>query len=113
MAKKERLQRSELFRLKTLYHLPRRHITRIAASTYWQLAQQADSLERIAAELEMANQDGHSPKSATLRELRNALDNNIELLTQTRKELVDLDLMAHLSDEEDLEVESDRQANQG
>lgn len=113
MAKKERLQRSELFRLKTLYHLPRRHITRIAASTYWQLAQQADSLERIAAELETANQEGLSPKSATLRELRNALNNNIELLIQTRKELVDLDLMAHLSDEEDLEVGSDRQANQG
>ena len=109
MAQKEGLQRSELFRLKTLYHLPRRHITKIAASTYWQLAQQADILERIAGELEAAKQNEHSPKSGTLRELRNALDNNMELLTQVRKELVDLDLLLNW---EDLETD-DRQADQG
>ena len=110
MAQKEGLQRSELFRLKTLYHLPRRHVTKIAASTYWQLAQQTDSLDRIAGELEAAKQSGHSPKSGTLRELRNVLSNNMELLTQVRKELVDLDLLLSW---EDFEAEDDRQTNQG
>jgi len=114
MAQKEGLQRSELFRLKTLRRLPRRHITKIAAATYWQLAQQTDILNQITRELESANQDGHSPKSGTLRELQNALSNNIELLTQVRKELVELDLTL-LSDWEDWEDwdTDDRQANEG
>ncbi len=109
MAQKEGLQRSDLFRLKTLYKLPRRQVTKIAASTYWQLAQQTDNLNQIARELETANRDGNVPKSGTLRELQNLLNNNMELLTQVRKELVELDLL----DWQDSEEEDDWQANQG
>jgi DNA mismatch repair ATPase MutS len=98
MAKREGLTRSDLFRLKTIYcKLPRR-VTQVAADTYWQLSQEANNLNQIAKALNTANKSGRLPKSQTLRELQNSLLNNLELLTQVRKELVELDLMAQLSE---------------
>jgi hypothetical protein len=110
LAQKEGLQRSELFRLKTLYRKLPRRVTRIAADTYWQLSQEANNLNQIALALNTANKSGRLPKSETLRQLQISLNNNLELLTQVRKELVELDL---LLDWEDLEVEDDCQADQG
>ncbi len=112
MALREKLTKSELFRLKTIYRQLPRHVTRVAASTYWLLSTEADSLNQIAMALNDANNDGRIPKSGTLRELQTALANNIELLTQVRKELVDLDLLTQLSDSEQ-EDDDDWQANQG
>ena len=110
LAQKEGLQRSELFRLKTLYRKLPRRVTRVAADTYWQLSQEANNLNQIALALNTANKSRRLLKSETLRELQNSLLNNLELLTQVRKELVELDL---LLDWEDLEVEDDCQADQG
>lgn len=98
MAKREGLTRSDLFRFKTLYgKLPRR-VTQVAADTYWQLSQEANNLNQIAKALNTANKSGRLPKSQTLRELQNSLLNNLELLTQVRKELVELDLIAQVSE---------------
>jgi len=110
LAQKEGLQRSELFRLKTLYRKLPRRVTRVAADTYWQLSQEANNLNQIALALNTANKSGRLPKSETLRQLQISLNNNLELLTQVRKELVELDL---LLDWEDLEAEDDCQADQG
>lgn len=111
MAKREGLTRSELFRLKTIYRKLPRRVTKIAADTYWQLSQEANNLNQIALALNTANKSGRLPLSETLRQLMISLNNNLELLTQVRKELVELDLIAQLSDWED--SEDDRQTNQG
>ena len=99
MAQKEGLTRSELFRLKTIYRKLPRRVTQIAADTYWQLSQEANNLNQIARALNTVLKGGRL-SSGTVRELQNSLNNNIELLTQVRLELVELDLMAQLSDSE-------------
>lgn len=99
MAKKEQMTRSDLFRLKTIYRRLPRQTTQIAAKTYWQLSQEANNLNQISRALNATLQDKYiSPE--TLTKLQTSLQNNLELLTQVRRELVELDLLAQLDEEE-------------
>lgn len=91
MALNEHLTRSDLLRLKTIYHKLPRRVTKIAAQTYWQLSQEANNLNQISKALNAALQGGcFSPEA--IAQLQISLQNNIKLLTQVRRELVELDL---------------------
>jgi hypothetical protein len=100
MAKKEQLTRSELFRLKTLYKKLPRRITKITALTYWQLAKIGNNLNQIAKALNTTNKIGRSANVSLLLDLHSLLNQNLEMLTQVRRELVELDLLEPLEEDE-------------
>ncbi len=100
IAKKEQLTRSELFRLKTLYKKLPRQITKITALTYWQLAKIGNNLNQIAKALNTTNKIGRSANVSLLLDLHSLLNQNLEILTQVRRELVELDLLEQLEEDE-------------
>lgn len=104
IAQRENMTRSDLLRFKTIYQKLPRRTTKIAAQTYWLLANQTNNINQGIKALNAANSQGLAPKQKVLLDLLSALQNNLELLTQVRKELVELDLLAQL---DDIEEESD------
>lgn len=98
MAAENNLTMAELFRAKTLKsQLPRR-VTRIAGLTYWELTRISDSLSQIATAILATN--GTTPFGETPIVVDQELLNQTKtLLSQVRRELVDLDFLTEIEEE--------------
>lgn len=97
MAAENNLTMAELFRAKTLKNQLPQRVTRIAGLTYWELTRISDSLSQIAKAI-LANATtpfGETPIVVD-QELLNQTRN---LLSQVRRELVDLDFLTEIEEE--------------
>ena len=116
IAQQEGMTRSNLFRLKTIYtKLPRR-ITKVAAGTYWLVANLTNNCNQIAKALNTLTRMGCTSQvdSALLEELRSLLQQNLAAMKRVGREMAEFDLVAQLDDfESDWqdEVEDDWEAN--
>ncbi|NJO66751.1 MAG: plasmid mobilization relaxosome protein MobC [Leptolyngbyaceae cyanobacterium RM1_405_57] len=97
MAAENNLTMAELFRAKTLKNQPPRRVTQIAGLTYWELTRISDSLSQIAKAI-LANATTPSGETPIVidQELLNQTRN---LLSQVRRELVDLDFLTEIEEE--------------
>lgn len=97
MAAENNLTMAELFRAKTLKNQLPRRVSRIAGLTYWELTKIGDSLSQIAkAVLAKATTPSEETPIVIDRELLNQTRN---LLSQVRRELVDLDFLTEIEEE--------------
>ena len=98
MAAENNLTMAELFRAKTLRNQLPRRVTRIAGLTYWELTRISDSLSQIAKAILATN--GTTPFGETPIVVDQELLNQTKiLLSQVRRELVDLDFLAEIEEE--------------
>lgn len=97
MAAENSLTMAELFRAKTLKNQLPRRVTRIAGLTYWELTRISNSLSQIAKAI-LAN--GTIPFEETSIVVDQELLNQTKtLLSQVRRELVDLDFVTEIEEE--------------
>jgi len=97
IAAENNLTMAELFRAKTLKNQLPQRVTQIAGLTYWELIRISDSLSQIAKAI-LANATtpfGETPIVVD-QELLNQTRN---LLSQVRRELVDLDFLTEIEEE--------------
>jgi hypothetical protein len=92
MAAENNLTMAELFRAKTLKNRLPQRVTRIAGLTYWELTRISDSLSQIATAI-LANA---TTPIVVDQELLNRTRN---LLSQVRRELVDIDFLTEIEEE--------------
>lgn len=97
MAAENNLTMAELFRAKTLKNQLPRRVTRIAGLTYWELTKIGNSLNQIAKAL-LSNPPAPDKETPIVvdRELLNQTRN---LLSQVRRELVDLNFLTEIEEE--------------
>lgn len=96
MAVENNLTMAELFRAKTLKNQLPRRVTQIAGLTYWELTRIGNSLNQIEKVLFSSPTvpDGETPIVVD-RELLNQTRN---LLSQVKRELVDLDFLTEIEE---------------
>ncbi|MEP0873971.1 hypothetical protein NDA01_30160 [Trichocoleus desertorum AS-A10] len=103
MAVENHLTMAELFRAKTLKNQLPRRVTRIARLTYWELTKMSDSLNQIANAIIVspkANAHASTPSQKTLIVVDQALlIQTRTLLSQVRRELVEMNFMTEINEE--------------
>lgn len=97
MAAENSLTMAELFRAKTLKNQLPRRVTRIAGLTYWQLTRISDSLSQIAKAM-LANATTPFGETPIVVD-QELLNQTRTLLSQVRRELVDLDFLTEIEEE--------------
>lgn len=97
MAVENNLTMAELFRAKTLKNQLPRRVTRIAGLTYWELTRISDSLSQIAKAI-LANATTSFGETPIVVD-QELLNQTRILLSQVRRELVDLDFLTGIEEE--------------
>uniref|UniRef100_A0A832HA56 Plasmid mobilization relaxosome protein MobC n=1 Tax=Oscillatoriales cyanobacterium SpSt-402 TaxID=2282168 RepID=A0A832HA56_9CYAN len=97
MAAENNLTMAELFRAKTLKNQLPRRVTRIAGLTYWELTRISDSLSQIAKAI-LANATTSFGETPIVVD-QELLNQTRILLSQVRRELVDLDFLTGIEEE--------------
>ena len=97
MAAENNLTMAELFRAKTLKNQLPRRVTRIAGLTYWELTRISDSLSQIAKAI-LANATTPFGETPIVVD-QELLNQTRSLLSQVRRELVDLDFLTEIEEE--------------
>ncbi|PSB68490.1 plasmid mobilization relaxosome protein MobC [filamentous cyanobacterium CCP1] len=97
MSAENNLTTAELFRAKTLKNQIPRRVTRIAGLTYWELTRISDSLSQIAKAI-LANATTPFGEIPIVVD-QELLNQTRTLLSQVRRELVDLDFLTEIEEE--------------
>jgi hypothetical protein len=94
MATEHNVTMAELFRAKTLRNQLPRRVTQISGLTYWELTKISESLSQIARALTTK-----APPELSIVVDRELLNQTRILLSQVRRELIDLDFMTEIEEE--------------
>ena len=97
MAAENNLTMAELFRAKTLKNQLPRRVTRITGLTYWELTKISDSLRQI--EKALLSKPTASNRETLIVVAQELLSQTKILLSQVRRELVDLDFFTEIEEE--------------
>ncbi|MDX2239236.1 MAG: hypothetical protein NW224_01020 [Leptolyngbyaceae cyanobacterium bins.302] len=97
MAAENNLTMAELFRAKTLKNQLPRRVTQITGLTYWELTRISDSLSQIAKAI-LANATTPFGETPIVVD-QELLNQTRTLLSQVRRELVDLDFLTEIEEE--------------
>jgi hypothetical protein len=94
MAAENNVTMAELFRAKTLRNQLPRRVTQISGLTYWELTKISESLSQIARALTTK-----APPELSIVVDRELLDQTRIILSQVRRELIDLAFMTEIEEE--------------
>jgi hypothetical protein len=97
MAAENNLTMAELFRAKTLKNQLPQRVTRIAGLTYWELTRISDSLSQI--EKALLSNPTTPDRETPIVVAQELLSQTKILLSQVRRELVDLDFLIGIEEE--------------